>query len=161
MARISYAPIEGNAFHRTMGHRPDIVEKWYALDGAMRFSGLDPDLKEEVRRVVADGIGCRFCSSLGRPDAAARDSRTALAVAFAETLCANPGNLRDVDDEVFTVLKQEFSEPEIVELTVWILFMIAGSAFGALMHIPAASSEEFSEYQQWRSDGVDQKREDA
>ena len=154
MSRLSFAPIEGNAFHKTMGHRPDIVEKWYELDGVMRFSGLDPELKEEVRRVVAEDVGCTFCSSLGSSGASPRDKRTALAVAFAQAVGANMGNLRDIDDEIFDVLKQEFSEPEIVELTVWTLFMVAGSAFGALMKIPPASPEEFDVYQQWRADGV-------
>jgi alkylhydroperoxidase family enzyme len=136
-----------------MGHRPDIVEKWYALDGVMRFSGLAPELKEEVRRVVADEVGCAFCSSLGRPEASTRDERTALAVAFAQAICANLSDLRQIDDEMFDVLKQEFEEAEIVELTVWTLFMIAGSAFGALMRIPPASTKEYADYQQWRSDG--------
>ncbi|QBK30876.1 carboxymuconolactone decarboxylase family protein [Roseitalea porphyridii] len=153
MTRITPAPIEGNAFHRALGHRPDILEKWYALDGSMRFSGLDPELKEEVRRVIADKVGCTFCSSLGRPDAAKRDGRTAVAVAFAETVCANIADLPAIDDEVFDVLKQEFSEPEIVELVVWTLFMIAGSAFGALMKVPPASTDEFAEYQRWRAEG--------
>lgn len=153
MSRIAPAPIGGNAFHQAMGHRPDIVEKWYALDGVMRFSGLDPELKEEVRRVIADDVGCTFCSSLGRPDVNGRDERTALAVAFAETVCANIGDLQAVDDEVFDVLKQEFTEPEIVELVVWTLFMVAGSAFGALIKVPAASPSEFNAYQRWRADG--------
>jgi alkylhydroperoxidase family enzyme len=154
MSRISLAPIDGNGFHKTMGHRPVILEKWYALDGAMRFSGLEPELKEEVRRVVADDVGCTFCSSLGRPDPDGRNPRTALAAAFAETVCTNIGNLRAVDDEVFEVLKQEFSEPEIIELTVWILFMVAGSAFGALMRVAPASADEYADYQKWRAEGV-------
>ena len=111
--------------------------------------------------MVADGIGCKFCSSLGRPDAETRDQRTTLAVAYAEALCANMGALRDIDDDVFSVLKEEFSEHEIVELTVWILFMVAGSAFGALMQVPAASNEEFDEYRQWRSEGQAQSKGDA
>ena len=154
MTRLSLAPIEGNAFHKTMGHRPDIVEKWYELDGVMRFSGLDPELKEEVRRVVAEDVGCTFCSSFGQSGQAPRDERTALAVAFAQAVSANMGNLREIDDEILDVLKQEFSEPEIVELTVWILFMIAGSAFGALMKVPPASAEEFETYKKWQADGV-------
>ena len=151
--RITPAQIDGNAFHRALGHRPDILEKWYALDGSMRFSGLDLGLKEEVRRVIAEDVGCTFCSSLGRPDAASRNARTSVAVAFAETVCGNIADLRAIDEEVFEVLKQEFSEPEIVELVVWTLFMIAGSAFGALMNVPPASAEEFEEYQRWRAEG--------
>jgi len=154
MSRIAPAEVEGNAFQRILGHRPDIVEKWFVLDSGMRFSGLLPaDLKEEVRRSLADGIGCRFCASLGDPDPSRRDARTSLAVAFAETVLTNIQDLRSIDDTVFDVLKAEFSDAEIVELSVWTLFMIAGQAFGALMRIRESTPEELHEYAVWRTAG--------
>ncbi len=154
MSRLSPAAVDGNAFHKAMGHRPEIVEKWYELDGAMRFSGtLEPALKEEVRRSLAEGVGCRFCASLGPPEPLKPDKRAALAVAFADAVFSRMGNLQDMDEEAFDVLRSEFSEPEIVELVVWTLFMIAGSAFGAIMKVRPASPTEFQEYQEWRAAG--------
>lgn len=154
MQRIAPAKIEGNSFQKHMGHCPEIVEKWFALDEAIRFGGrLDTGLKEEVRRSLAEGIGCRFCSSLGDPDLASRSPRTALAVAFADSVFSNFGDLTAIDDEVFDVLHEEFTEPEIVELVVWTLFMIAGQGFGALMHVPRSTPQELREYIAWRTEG--------
>lgn len=154
MPRIAPAGIDGNSFQKQMGHCPEIVEKWFALDETMRFGGrLDPELKEEVRRSLAEGIGCRFCASLGAPDPAARSARTALAVAFAETVFDGFGDLHGIDDEVFDVLREEFSEAEIVELCVWTLFMIAGQGFGALMRVPPSTTEELTTYLDWRAEG--------
>ena len=154
MPRIAPAEIEGNSFQKYMGHCPEIVEKWFALDETMRFGGrLDPKLKEEVRRSLADGIGCRFCASLGDPDPASRSPRTALAVAFADTVFNNFDNLAGIDDEAFDVLREEFAEAEIVELVVWTLFMIAGQGFGALMHVPPSTPDERRDYVDWRAEG--------
>ena len=154
MSRIPPADVEGNAFQRILGHRPEIVEKWFALDSGMRFSGLlAPDLKEEVRRSLADGIGCRFCASLGDPDPGRRDARTSLAVTFAEIVLTNIQDLRSIDDTVFDVLKAEFSDAEIVELSVWTLFMIAGQAFGALMQVRESTPDELEGYVAWRAAG--------
>jgi alkylhydroperoxidase family enzyme len=154
MSRIAPAAVEGNAFQQIMGHRPEIVEKWFALDSTMRFSGLlAPDLKEEIRRALADGIGCRFCASLGAPDPGRRDVRMSLAVSFAEIVLANFQDLRSIEDEVFAALKAEFSDAEIVELSIWTLFMIAGQAFGALMRVRPSTPEELKDYVAWRAAG--------
>lgn len=154
MARIQPAAVPGNIFQQMMGHRPEIVEKWFALDESMRFAGLlSPTLKEEVRRALADGIGCRFCASLGAPDPDSHDRRTALAVAFAQTVFDSFHDLHGLDDEVFAVLREEFSEPEIVELSIWTLFMIAGQAFGALMQVRPSTEAEQAEYRDWRAAG--------
>lgn len=154
MARIPLADIEGNVYQRTMGHRPEIVEKWFELDGLMRFSGrLDPTLKEEVRRVLALGIGCTFCASLGDPEPDRHDKRTALAVAFAQTIFDNIGDLHAMDDEHFEVMRSEFDDAEIIELVCWTLFLIAAQGFGAVMKLPEATGEELSEYIDWRAEG--------
>lgn len=154
MSRVQPADVPGNAFQRFMGHCPSIVEKWFALDESMRFSGrLDPALKEEVRRSLADGLGCKFCASLGAPEPETHDTRTALAVAFADLVLRNFQQLHTIDDEAFAVLRGAFDDEEIVELTIWTLFMIAGQGFGALMHVPPSTEAELTDYISWRAEG--------
>src|ERR1700690_3152201 len=66
MPRIPLSNIDGNVYERLMGHCPEILKAWFTLDATMRFSGaLSPELKEEVRRSLAPGVGCVFCASLG------------------------------------------------------------------------------------------------
>lgn len=155
MTRIAPAAVGSNVYERTMGHRPEILENWFRLDATMRFGGtLDPLLKEEVRRVLADGVGCTYCASLGRPDPTTWSSRTALAVAFAEVLRDNVAAPAAVDDTVFQVLAEEFDEGEIVELTCWVLFLFAAQGFGAVMHLPPATAEELAGYRAWREAAV-------
>ena len=155
MTRITPAAVGSNVYERAMGHRPQILENWFRLDATMRFGGtLDPSLKEEVRRVLADGVGCTYCSSLGRPDPTTWSARTALAVGFAQVLWEHSTSLSSVDDTVFTVLAEEFDEGEIVELTCWVLFLFAAQGFGAVMHLPPATDDELAGYQDWRRAAV-------
>ena len=155
MPRVPLSNIDGNIIQRAMGHRPEIRDEWNRLDAVIRFTGvLDPGLKEEVRRTLALGIGCQFCSSLGDPDPGKRNRKTALAVAFAQTLFENISDLYGLDDEVFTVLRQEFTDPEVIELVCWTLFLVAEQGFGAVMKLPRATSDELNEYVDWREQGI-------
>ena len=154
MARIPLANIEGNVFFRAMGHRLDIAEEWARLDGLIRFAGeLDPYLKEEVRRSLALGIGCRFCASLGDPEPDKHDGKTALAVAFSQSVLQNISDLHGLDDEHFEVLRSEFSDAAIVELVCWVLFLVAAQGFGAIMKLPEATNGELTDYLEWRAAG--------
>jgi alkylhydroperoxidase family enzyme len=154
MPRVPLSDVEGNVFFRAMGHRIEIAEDWAKLDGLIRFTGeLDPYLKEEVRRSLALGIGCRFCASLGDPEPEKHDKRTALAVAFSQSVFADISDLHGLDDEHFDVLRTEFSNAEIVELVCWILFLVAAQGFGAIMKLPEATSTELDDYLEWRAAG--------
>ena len=154
MSRLSLAPIEGNVFQKAMGLRPDIMKAWFELDEEIRFKGeLDPRLKEEVRRNLALGIGCEFCSSLGAPSPDTYDRKVSLAVAFAQLVFDNVHDLRAIDDEQFAVLREEFSEAAIVELVCWSLFLIAAQGFGAIMKIRPANPDELGDYNDWRAAG--------
>jgi alkylhydroperoxidase family enzyme len=148
MARVSFAPdVEGTEIHRIMSHLPEPRGKWRELDAALRQSDvLDPDLKEAVRAALATGSGCEFCASVGQavdPDALSRNVRTSLATTYALML-RTPA---EIDDSVFGVLQQEFSDGEIVELTCWSLFVIAAQGFGAAMAVSAATDEEKADYE--------------
>lgn len=153
MPRVEPAPLDpdGNAVSnsllaRVMGRRPEILKAFARLDTTIRFKGTLPlELKEAVRRVTAGEVGCAYCQSLGEPRTDIADSKTALAVTFAELIAKDPN---DIDDSMFNVLREEFTEDEIVELVAWItLVAIAGQMFGAVLKLEASSEEEAAEYQ--------------
>jgi alkylhydroperoxidase family enzyme len=153
MPRVEPAPInpEGNPVSnsllaRVMGRRPDVLKAFARLDTTLRFKGLlSLELKEAVRRATAGGVGCEYCQSLGAPEVH-KDARISLAVGFAEVVAADPSG---ISDATFDVLREEFSEEEIVELVAWIcLVSIAGQMFGAVLGLEPASAEEAAEYQQ-------------
>lgn len=151
MSRIEPADIEGNAVQssllaRVLGRRPEILKAFGRLDTTVRFKGLLPmDLLEAVRRATAGEIGCEYCASLGEPPTDIEDMRTSLAVGFAQLVAQGPA---DITDAQFDVLREEFSEDEIVELVAYIcLVSIAGQMFGAVMKLEPAAPDEAAAYQ--------------
>src|SRR5712691_7720961 len=75
-------------FYGIVAHRPEILEAWSELDKVFfgPSSTVSNAVKEEARRVLAQGVGCVYCASLGVPREDHPDRREALAVAFAELL---------------------------------------------------------------------------
>ena len=151
MPRVPLSDIDGNVYERLMGHRPEILKKWFELDALIRFSPtLDPGLKEEVRRAMAPEIGCVFCSTLGEAAGVHPDPQEALAVAFGERVV---DDWRSIDDETFAVLAQEFTTEQIVELVAWVSFIFGAQLFGALMSTTPATPAEVDVYTEWRRVG--------
>jgi alkylhydroperoxidase family enzyme len=148
------APLpDGNAvtnglLARVMRRRPDILEAFGRLDATIRFHGQLPGtLKEAVRRATATRVGCDYCASLaqGERERPPADIRESLAVAFALQVAEDPDGITDGE---FDVLREEFSEEEIVELVAFICFVaIAGQMFGAVLGLEPASLEEAAAYQ--------------
>lgn len=155
MARISsfpenelpadLAPLGADPFYGILAHRPEILREWSALDRAFfgSSSKVDNRIKEEARRTLAQGVGCRFCASLGTPHDEHPDAREAVAVAFAEMVATDH---HQIDDSTFEVLREEFSEAEIVELAAWICFKLGSNIFGALMKLNPATPAEIGGY---------------
>jgi alkylhydroperoxidase family enzyme len=137
--------VSNSVLARVLGRQPEILRAYAALDSTVRFHGSLPlALKEAVRRATAGEVGCLYCQSLGAPRTDL-DAREALAVAFAQTVAQDPSG---VSDGQFDVLREEFTEPEIVELVAFIcLISISGQMFGAVMGLEASSPEEAAEYQ--------------
>jgi alkylhydroperoxidase family enzyme len=151
MPRIEPAEIEGNAVQssllaRVLGRRPEVLRAFGRLDNTVRFHGILPmDLLEAVRRVTAGEVGCVYCASLGAPRTEQPDSRTAVATAFAQLVAQDPAG---ITDSQFDVLREEFSDEEIVELVAYICFVsISGQMFGAVMGLEAADPDEAAAYQ--------------
>lgn len=151
MARLPEAMSGGTSYFNIMNHRPEIARHWGAMDEFLRFTGtLDPDLKEEVRRVLAQAAGCAFCASLGDPKDHYDDPRTAAAVAFARAVAGDPV---DIADDAFAAAAAHFSVPEMVELCAWISFMVGAELFGAMMKLEPATDETRRTYARWLERG--------
>jgi alkylhydroperoxidase family enzyme len=153
MSRIQGNPkIPGTPFRQIMGLRSEIAKPWTALDEAMRFSGvLEPELKEEVRRMVAQQSGCLFCASLGDPQQSYENPRWAAAVAYGKALASDP---KTVSDDDWQALRVHFNDTEIVELTCWIAFMFAGEMMGAAMRLQPATPDQKTMYANWIQAGT-------
>jgi alkylhydroperoxidase family enzyme len=138
--------VSNSVLARVMGRRPEVLKAFARLDTTLRFKGLLPlELKEAVRRATAGGIGCEYCQSLGAPEDHKGDTRISLAVGLAQMVSEDPSG---VSDAMFDVLREEFTEDEIVELVAWIcLVSISGQMFGAVMGLEPAPPEEAEEYQ--------------
>ncbi|MFP3646019.1 carboxymuconolactone decarboxylase family protein [Paraburkholderia sp. SIMBA_054] len=151
MPRLEQATRAGTPYYNIMDHRKDISRKWMEMDEFLRFGGkLDADLKEEVRRAVAQQSGCRFCASLGEPQSHYDDVRISAAVRFGKSVAASPTG---VSDAVFDDMREHFSEEEIVELSCWISFMYGAEMFGALMNLDPASDQIKKMYATWLTQG--------
>jgi len=139
--RIAPSERGDSAADRVMGHRPELLAAWDGLKHTLvgPSSTLSPELKEQVRRTLAQHTGCEFCASLGRPAAEQPDARVSLAVAFAEAVAADH---TAIGDRQLEVLFEELTVPEVVELLMWIVFEHAGQMFGALIGDEPATDEE-------------------
>ena len=138
-------PLGEDPFYAILGHRSDILRAWHELDVVFfdSTSKVSNRIKEEARRTLAQGIGCRFCASLGTPADTHPEPKEALAVAFAE-LVAN--DHRQINGDTFDLLREEFTEEEIVELVSWICFKLGSNMFGALMALAPATPEQVQGY---------------
>jgi alkylhydroperoxidase family enzyme len=140
MPRVAPLPVPGNSYYRVLGHRPGLAQKWRELDDEQRTGGtLGQELKEQVRRAMAPAVGCEFCRTLGGGPRSDIDARTSLAIAYAMQIVDAH---QEIDDSFFGVLREDFSEGEIVELTMWICCVAAGQMFGAVMQIGEADAHD-------------------
>ena len=141
MPRLSRSARGETTADRVIGHRPEVLEAWEKLRAALLgpSSTLPLQLKEEVRRTLAQQTGCRFCASLGEPSPDHATRRESLAVAFADAVASDHTAISDAQVQV---LFDEFTTPEIVELLVWISFEYAGQLFGCLIADEPATEEE-------------------
>jgi alkylhydroperoxidase family enzyme len=151
MARVTPAELDGNAVQtsllaRVLGRQPEVLKAFGRLDAASRFHGsLPASMKEAIRRATAGEIGCEYCQSLGAYQPSPDNQRESLAVAYALMIAEDA---KSITDGQFDVLREEFSEDEIVELTAFICFVaIAGQLFGAALKLEPASEDEAAAYQ--------------
>ena len=141
MSRVPTSSLGDTTADRVMGHRPELLEAWGSLKHALLgpSSTLSPQLKEEVRRTLAQRTGCQFCASLGRPADDHETRSESLAAAFADAVALDHTAISYAQ---IKPLLDEFTEPQIVELLMWISFEYAGQMFGCLIGDQPATPEE-------------------
>ena len=68
MPRVTPSILGESTADRVMGRRPELLEGGRVC-GTLHgpSSTLSPQLKEEVRRTLAQRTGCQFCASVGLP----------------------------------------------------------------------------------------------
>ena len=94
---------------------------------------MPKDLLEQVRRTLTLGHGCAYCQAKsGPPDDRHVALRTSLAVALAQAFAVDH---KAIVKPQIDVLRETFSDAELVELVAFISFMWAGGTFGKVLGI--------------------------
>ncbi len=132
MARMAESKNGETRFQRLLGHRNEIMESWTKLSEVFDQGLLSIDLKEQVRRTLAQGNGCEYCQAKGKPQPDTYDEKTAVAVGFADVFLRLGGT---IPDAVYRRLNETFNVEEQVELCAYMTFTTASQQFGALMKI--------------------------
>ncbi|MFD2518962.1 carboxymuconolactone decarboxylase family protein [Salinimicrobium flavum] len=121
-------------FEKLIGHNPAILEKWNELETTLfTQTSLEPNLLEQVRRILAFGNGCEYCMVKGgKPSLDEKDERITNATAFAELFAIDHTSIQEAH---FSLLKEVFTEREISELCTFITFITASQRFGKIMNL--------------------------
>ncbi|MFP3918873.1 carboxymuconolactone decarboxylase family protein [Lysinibacillus telephonicus] len=135
MARIIEAKAGSTPFQRLLGHNKEVMEAWSQLGDTLEKDGhLSSELKEQVRRTLAQSNGCEYCKAKGKPEPEKFNEKISVATGFAEVFLKQKG---DIPDSIFNILRECFTEEEISELCAFITFTTAQQYFGAIMKLEA------------------------
>ncbi|EJQ53628.1 Uncharacterized protein BWINRASL_01257 [Bacillus mycoides] len=133
MERITLSNIGDTKFQKLLGYNPDILNSWSTLENTLYSTGtLSAELKEQVRRTLAFGNECSYCMAKGKPDDIQKIEEISVAVTFA---LAFVHDQKAIDDNMFYILKQYWTEKEIVELCAYICFITASQQLGFLFQL--------------------------
>ncbi|GAQ18888.1 alkylhydroperoxidase [Oceanobacillus picturae] len=133
MARIKESSFGETPFQRLLGHNIEVMQGWTQLGNVLENDGLlSFELKEQVRRTLAQRNGCEYCKAKGKPNFDKFDEKISLAVGFAEVFLKQKG---DIPNSTFEILHGDFTEEEICELCAFISFTSASQYFGAMLKL--------------------------
>jgi len=154
-ARVSLPDVEGHSLQRALSHWPVARDSIFETYGALFFDGALPvELKEQIRATLAGQGNCVLCASIGTnplPADQQPSRRDQLAVGFAEVFVQDP---TEVDASAIEVLKEDFSDAEIVELVTWCAIALQGQIIGAALGVPPATAEDSAAFIAWQEEGA-------
>lgn len=142
-----------------LAYSPDALRAFLGLHGIAEGGALDPQTRERIALVIAQGNGCEYCVSahtaIGRNaglsgdemeanrSGGSQDAKAAAAVAFAAALNTHLGDITQVEFDA--VRAAGYSHAEIVEIIVHvgmnILTNILGKSTQVEIDFPKVSLE--------------------
>ncbi|WP_313123023.1 carboxymuconolactone decarboxylase family protein [Exiguobacterium sp.] len=138
MTKIPLSQIGETPFQKLLGHNPKILSSWTRLEKDLIEEGaLSSDVKEQVRRTLAQSNGCAYCKAKGKPKKNMMDEKMILATGFADLFLKVKGN---IPDSIFLLMNETFTIPEISELCAFITFCTASQYYGAIMNLQPIDS---------------------
>lgn len=126
-------------FERLLGHAPDILHQWEALElSFFKSTTFDADFLEQLRRALAFSNQCRYCmAKAGPPDENLHERRLTEALSFTNKFAISHTSIGELE---INRLKEYFSDPEIVELIAFCSFISASQRLGAVLGLQDAAS---------------------
>ena len=130
--------MSANAFELFMDQHPPVGDLVVRAGNVLwEQSALDPVVKERVRIVLAEAIGCSYCTRFrteidGRPildEHRERDAKAVSAETFARAVVAD-----EATDEMSERMQEQFSPAEFADLVFSIGWFIGMQHVGRLMH---------------------------
>ncbi|GGG94264.1 carboxymuconolactone decarboxylase family protein [Staphylococcus pragensis] len=120
-------------FQKLLGHQPELMTSWTQLSDLLENDGaLSKELKEEIRRMLAQKNGCKYCKAKGQPTGSLKDEKSSICIGFTEVFIKMGDQ---IPNNIIEVLKEGLTDQEIVELVAFITFTNAQQNFGAIMNL--------------------------
>lgn len=117
-------------FQQLFSFNKTVQLQWTQLGDTLEQDGfLSAELKEQVRRVLAQENGCAYCKAKGKPDLHNIDEKTAVCTSYAEAFLKSNGH---ISPNVTSVLKNYLTNQELAELIAFICFTTASQYAGAI-----------------------------
>ncbi|MCJ1655310.1 carboxymuconolactone decarboxylase family protein [Staphylococcus sp. NRL 16/872] len=133
MPIINYTKVGNTPFQKLLGHQPELMSSWTQLSDLLENDGtLSKELKEEIRRMLAQKNGCQYCKAKGKPTGSLKDEKSTICIGFTEVFIKMGDQ---IPDNIIQVLKEGLTDQEIVELVAFITFTNAQQNFGAIMNL--------------------------
>lgn len=139
---MSHIPLSSNGktpFERLLGHVPEVLNKWDALELAFFNSNtFEAGFLEQLRRALAFNNQCHYCmAKAGPPDTNIEDNRLIVAMRFANKFSISH---QSIDPHEIEQLQSYFSDEEIVELVAFCSFISASQQFGAVLGLRSSAT---------------------
>ncbi|NJH98789.1 carboxymuconolactone decarboxylase family protein [Staphylococcus agnetis] len=133
MALIEYSTIGNSPFQKLLGHNKSLLKNWNNLSVFLSDDGvISKELKEELRRILAQQNGCQYCKAKGSPTNKFQDEKSLLSIGFIEVYLKSKQN---IPESSIGLLKEVMTDEEIVELITFTLFTTAQQHFGAILRL--------------------------
>ncbi|MCI2908899.1 carboxymuconolactone decarboxylase family protein [Staphylococcus hominis] len=122
-------------FQKLLGYNSEIMKNWNNLSESLeRDHSLSKELKEEMRRMLAQKNGCMYCKAKGKPSNQLVDKKSVVCIGFVEVYLTLG---TDIPDYAIKILKETLTQKEISELISFITFTTCQQYFGAIMQLEA------------------------